>query len=62
MRGTRAAGSGLAFAEDDALEQLDLRQELAEMQRLAREIAAPWVSPRAGVELMDEQRRSKELT
>jgi len=55
--GDAAAGSGLTFAENDALEQLDLLQELADMQRLAREIAAAWVSPRTGVELSDEQRR-----
>jgi hypothetical protein len=30
---------------------------LAEMKRLAEQVAAAWTSPKSGVELVDEQRR-----
>ena len=48
-----------AFNDEDArqLRQAQTDQALAEMKALAEEIAAAWVSPKSGVELVDEQRR-----
>ena len=37
--------------------QTGLDAVLAEMKRLAKQVAAAWTSPKSGVELVDEQRR-----
>ena len=37
--------------------QTELDAVLVEMKRLAEQVAAAWVSPKSGVELVDEQRR-----
>ena len=48
-----------AFSDEDArqLRQSQVEQALAEMKALAEEVAAAWVSPKSGVELVDEQCR-----
>lgn len=38
-------------------EAISIEAEIEEMRRLAVEIAAAWVSPKTGVELIAEQRR-----
>ncbi len=38
-------------------EAISIEAEIRAMRRLAVEIAAAWVSPKSGVELVDEQRR-----
>ena len=37
--------------------QSEKEQALAEMKTLAQQVAAAWVSPRSGVELVNEQQR-----
>ena len=39
------------------LRQVEVDESLAEMKTLARQVAAAWISPRSGVELVNEQRR-----
>ena len=47
------------FGDQDArrLQQAEVERSLAEMKRLAQQVAEAWMSPRSGVELVDEQRR-----
>jgi prevent-host-death family protein len=47
------------FGDQDArrLQQAEIARSLAEMKRLAQQVAQAWTSPRSGVELVDEQRR-----
>ena len=47
------------YTEKDATREqgLDKEQSLAEMKRLAHEVAQSWVSPKSAVELLEEQRR-----
>ena len=39
------------------LRQAEIDETLAEMKALAQQVAAAWVSPKSGVELVSEQRR-----
>lgn len=41
----------------DRARRLSLDEMLAEMKRLAKQVAVAWTSPKSGVELVDEQRR-----
>lgn len=43
--------------DQQQLRQAQLEQTLAEMKRLAQEVAAAWTSPQSGIELISEQRR-----
>lgn len=36
---------------------VQIEEEIEEMRLLAQEVAAAWVSPNSGVELVEEQRR-----
>ncbi len=47
------------FTDADAhrLHQAKVDQALVEMKALAQQVAAAWMSPQSGVELVDEQRR-----
>ena len=47
------------LAEEDVqrLRQAEIEEALAEMKTLAQQVAAAWVSPKSGVELVAEQRR-----
>jgi prevent-host-death family protein len=47
------------FTDKDVqhLRQNEIKQTLTEMQTLARQVAAAWISPKSGVELVNEQRR-----
>ncbi len=39
------------------LRQAEAEETLAEMKSLAQQVAAAWISPKSGVELVSEQRR-----
>jgi hypothetical protein len=41
------------------LRQVELDDAMAEMKALSRQVAAAWTSPKSGVALVDEQRRSQ---
>lgn len=43
--------------DEQQLRQAEVEDNLAEMKRLAQQVAAAWTSPKSGVELIDEQRR-----
>jgi prevent-host-death family protein len=47
------------FGDQDAqrLQQAEIERSLAEMKRLAQQVAEAWVSSKSGVELVGEQRR-----
>jgi len=47
------------FTDDDAqqLRQDELDDAMSEMKLLAQQVADAWVSPKSGVELIEEQRR-----
>lgn len=47
------------YTEEDELRlrQDEIMKELAELEALAEEVAKAWISPKSGVELIDEQRR-----
>lgn len=47
------------FQDQDAglLQQAEVDQALAEMRRLAHQVAEAWTSPKSAVELVEEQRR-----
>ena len=47
------------FGEQDAqrLQQAEIEKTLSEMKLLAQQVAEAWMSPKSGVELVEEQRR-----
>lgn len=47
------------FTDEDAqqLRQNEIDKTVAEMKLLAQQVAEAWVSPKSGVELIEEQRR-----
>lgn len=47
------------FTAEDAqqLRQYEIDEALVEMKALAQQVATAWISPKNGVELIDEQRR-----
>ncbi|MFQ5856179.1 MAG: type II toxin-antitoxin system Phd/YefM family antitoxin [Anaerolineae bacterium] len=47
------------FTDEDAqlLRQAEIDEALARIDALAQRVTAAWVSPKSGVELVDEQRR-----
>ena len=47
------------LTEEDAqqLRQNEINKALAEMKTLAQQVATAWISPKSGIELIDEQRR-----
>ncbi|GAB4452556.1 MAG: hypothetical protein Fur0044_47650 [Anaerolineae bacterium] len=44
-------------ADEQQLHQAQVEETMAEMKRLAQEVAAAWSSPKSGVDLISEQRR-----
>ena len=58
MRGEPVAVLRPWKAEDAGLYRMaSIEDEIAEMKLLAQEIADAWISPKSGVELLEEQRR-----
>jgi prevent-host-death family protein len=47
----------LTGEEIDELRQAQTEEGLAQMKSLAQQVAAAWISPKSGVELISEQRR-----
>jgi prevent-host-death family protein len=43
--------------DEHQLRQAPIEAAIAEMKRLAQQVAAAWTSPKSGVELISEQRR-----
>lgn len=58
MRGEPVAVIRPWQAEDVGMYRMaSIEEEIEEMRLLAQEVAAAWVSPNSGVELVEEQRR-----